>query len=100
MLVRVLKTCFADGGLRTVGTQFDWSGKDKAMGKHFSPVGDKAAAAEAAAAEAAAAEAAAAEAAAAEAAAAEAAAAEVGPHEHQTGRRKLTLKRVESDDIV
>ena len=75
MLVRVLKTCFADGGLRTAGTQFDWSGKDAAMSKHFSPVVD-------------------------EAAAAEAAAAEVGPHVHQTGRRKLTLKRVESDDIV
>ena len=85
MLVRVLKTCFVDGGLRTVGTQFDWSGKDAAMGKHFSPVVDEAAAAEAAAAE---------------AAAAEAAAAEVGPHAHQTGRRKLTLKRVENDDIV
>ncbi len=90
MLVRVLKTCFADGGLRTAGTQFDWSGKDAAMSKHFSPVVDEAAAAEAAAAEAAAAE----------AAAAEAAAAEVGPHVHQTSRRKLTLKRVESDDIV
>jgi hypothetical protein len=83
MLVRVLKTCFVDGGLRTAGTQFDWSGKDAAMSKHFSPVVDEAAAAEAA-----------------EAAAAEAAAAEVGPHVHQTGRRKLTLKRVESDDIV
>jgi hypothetical protein len=70
MLVRVLKTCFADGGLRTAGTQFDWSGKDAAMSKHFSPVVD------------------------------EAAAAEVGQHVHQTGRRKLTLKRVESDDIV
>ena len=88
MLVRVLKTCFVDGGMRTAGTQFDWSGKDKAMSKHFSPVVDEAAAAEAAVAEAA------------EAAAAEAAAAEVGPHVHQTGRRKLTLKRVESDDIV
>jgi hypothetical protein len=48
MLVRVLKTCFVDGGLRTAGTQFDWSGKDKAMGKHFSPVVDETAAAEAA----------------------------------------------------
>ena len=83
MLVRVLKTCFADGGLRTAGTQFDWSGKDAAMSKHFSPVVGEAAAAEGAAAEAAAAE-----------------AAEVGSHVHQTGRRKLTLKRVENDDIV
>ena len=72
MLVRVLKACFVDGGLRTAGTQFDWSGKDAAMSKHFSPVVDEAAAA----------------------------AAEAGTHVHQTGRRKLTLKRVESDDIV
>ena len=70
MLVRVLKTCFVDGGLRTAGTQFDWSGKDAAMSKHFSPVVD------------------------------EAAAAEVGPHAHQTSRRKLTLKHVENDDLV
>lgn len=27
MLVKVLKTCFVDGGLRPAGTQFDWSGE-------------------------------------------------------------------------